>query len=103
MSRDSSVDITDSLRAGGSGDRIPVAARFPEPINTGPGAHPASYTTATGSLQRLERPRFGVDDPPHLAQRLKKGYSYTSTLPLGLRGLFYDKITLLLWRYGGLG
>ena len=27
--------------------------------------------------------------PPHLAPRLKKEYSYTSTPPLGLRGLFW--------------
>jgi len=33
--------------------------------------------------------RQGCDDhPPHLAPRLKKGESYTSTPPLGLRGLF---------------
>jgi hypothetical protein len=33
-----------------SGDRIPVGARFSAPIQTGPGAHPASYTICTGSL-----------------------------------------------------
>ena len=32
----------DSLRAGGSGDRIPVGARFSAPVQTGPGVHPAS-------------------------------------------------------------
>jgi hypothetical protein len=30
----------------------------------------------------------GVDHSPHLAPRLKKEYSYTSTPPLGLRYLF---------------
>jgi hypothetical protein len=30
----------------------------------------------------------GVDHPPHLAPRSKKEYSYTSTPPVGLRGLF---------------
>ena len=35
-----------------------------------------------------ERPVRGVDHPPHLAPRLKKEYSYTSTPPMGLRGLF---------------
>ena len=42
----------DSLRAGRSGDRNPVRARFSTPFQTGPGAHPASRTMGTGSLPR---------------------------------------------------
>ena len=41
---------SDSLRAERSGDRIPVEARFSSPVQTGPVAHPASYTTGTGSF-----------------------------------------------------
>jgi hypothetical protein len=41
---------SDSLRAGRSGHRIPVGARFSAPVQTGPGAQPASYTMGTGSL-----------------------------------------------------
>jgi hypothetical protein len=41
---------SDSLRAGRSGDRIPVEARFSAPVQTGPGAHPASCTVSTGSF-----------------------------------------------------
>jgi hypothetical protein len=37
------------LRDGRSGDRIPVGAVFSTTVQTGPGAHPASYTTCTGS------------------------------------------------------
>ena len=37
------------LRAGGSGDRIPLERDFPS-AQTSPGAHPASYTMGTGSL-----------------------------------------------------
>ena len=43
---------SDSLRAGRSGDRIPVKARFSVPLQTGPGDHRASYTMSTGSLSR---------------------------------------------------
>ena len=43
---------SDSLRTAWSGDRIPVKARFSAPVQTGPGAHPTSYTTGTGSLSR---------------------------------------------------
>jgi hypothetical protein len=33
---------SDWLRAGRSGDRIPVEAKFSTPVQTGPGAHPTS-------------------------------------------------------------
>ena len=51
MGRDSSVGIA-TRYAGRSGDRIPVGARFSAPVQTGPGASPASYTMGTGSLSR---------------------------------------------------
>ena len=43
---------SDSLRAGQSRDRIPVGGRkrFSSPVQTGPVAHPVSYTMGTGSL-----------------------------------------------------
>jgi hypothetical protein len=43
---------SDSLRTGRSGDRIPVGARFSALVQTGPGAHPASYTMGTRSVSR---------------------------------------------------
>jgi hypothetical protein len=52
------------LRAGRSGDRIPVGARFSIPVQTGPEAHPASYTMGTVSFPRAKRPARGIDHPP---------------------------------------
>jgi len=44
-------------------------------------------------------PGRNLDHPPHLESRLKKGYSYTSTPPLGLRGLFEGELYLYLYLY----
>jgi len=40
-----------------------VVARFPAPAQTGPVAHPASYTMSTGSFPGVKWPRRGVDHP----------------------------------------
>jgi hypothetical protein len=61
------------------GNRIPVGARFSSPIQTGPRGHPAPYTMDTGSFPGLKRSGRGVNYSPHLAPRLKKECSYTST------------------------
>jgi hypothetical protein len=55
---------SDSLRAGRSWDRIPVGARFSAPVQTGPGAHPASCTMGTGYFPGVKRPGRGADQPP---------------------------------------
>ena len=74
--------------AGRSGNRVPVGARFSPPIQTGPRAHPAPYTS-TGSLSPgLSGRRVALTTHPHLAPRLKKEQSCTSSLPLGLHNLF---------------
>jgi len=44
-----------------------VAERFSAPVQNGPGAHPASYTTGIWSIPVVKRPERGVDHPPHLA------------------------------------
>jgi hypothetical protein len=54
----------DCLRAGRSGDRIPVGARFFASVQTGPGAHPASCTMGTGSFPGIKSGR-GVALTPH--------------------------------------
>ena len=86
--RDSSVGIATRYELDGPGIESRWGAKFSAPIQTGPGAHPASYTMGTGSLPGVKRPGRGVDHPPHLAPTLKEEYSYTSAPPLGLRGLF---------------
>ena len=84
VGRCSSVGIATELRAGRSGDRIPVRARFSAPVQTGPGAHPASCTMGTGSFPGVKSGR-GVTLTPHplLVPLVMKEYSYTSTLPMG--------------------
>jgi hypothetical protein len=54
----------DWLQAGRSGDRIPVRARFSAPVQTGPGAHPASCTMGTESFPGVKSGR-GVTLTPH--------------------------------------
>jgi hypothetical protein len=56
--------VTGWLRAGRSGDQIPVGARFFAHVQTGPGAHPAPCTMGTGSLPGVKRPGRVVDYPP---------------------------------------
>jgi len=53
----------------------------------------------TGSFPGVKRPGRGVDHPPQIAPRLKKEYSYISTPPLGLRGLFKGEFYLYLYIY----
>ena len=55
---------SDWLRAGRSGDRMPVGAKFSAPVQTGPGDHPASCTMGTGSFRGVKSGR-GVTLTPH--------------------------------------
>ena len=55
---------SDWLRAGRSGDRIAVGARFSAPVQTDPGAHPTSCTMGTGSFPGVKSGR-GVTLTPH--------------------------------------
>jgi len=75
----SSVDIATRYGLDGPGIESRWAARFSAPVRTGSDAHPASYTMGTGSFPGGKRQGRGVDHPLHLAPRLKKEESYTST------------------------
>jgi len=94
------------LRAGRSGDRIPVGARFSAPLPTGRRAHPASCTMGTGSFPGVKSSRGVTLTPhhllvpwsrksraipllslwavrPHVQASVPVQYRYTSTPPMG--------------------
>jgi hypothetical protein len=64
---------SDLLRAGRSGDRIPVGTRFFAYVQTGPGAHPASCTMSTEPFPRVKRPGRGADHPPPSSAEVENG------------------------------
>ena len=73
MDRDSSVGIAIGYGLDGSGIEPQWGGViFSATVQTGPGAHPASYIMGTGSFLGVKRPERGVDHPPPLAPRLKK-------------------------------
>jgi hypothetical protein len=66
-------------------------------LQTGPGAHPASYTTGTVSFPVIKRLGRGDDYPPHLQPRLRKEYNFTSTPLLGFVACFRVNFTSLYY------
>jgi len=66
------MDCIDWLWPGRSGDRLPLGARFSAPVQTGPGAHPASYTMGTGSFPGVKRSGRGVDHAPPSSAEVKE-------------------------------
>ena len=74
---------SDALRAGGSGDRIPVEARFSTRVQTGPWTHPASYAMGTGYFPGVKRPVRGVDHPAPSSAKDKERVELYINSPLG--------------------
>ena len=64
VGRDSSVGTATRYGLDGPGIECRWGAGFSAPVQTGPGAHPAPYTTGTGSLSREQSGR-GVGLPTH--------------------------------------
>jgi len=56
--------------------------------------HSLQYNGYRLSLPEVKQSRLGLEHPPHLAPKLKKEYSYTSTPPLALHGLFQGELYL---------
>ena len=68
--RDGSIGIAIDWAVQGSN---PGEARFSAPVQTGPGAHPPSYTMGTECFSLGESGGgVGLTTQPHLAPRLKK-------------------------------
>ena len=66
---DSSAGIANRYGLSGQGIESRWGARFSAPVQTGPGAHPASYTMSTGSFPGVKRPgRVAVHPPPSSAE-----------------------------------
>jgi hypothetical protein len=65
-----------------------VGAGFSAPVQTGRGAHPASFTMGTGSLSGVKWPGRGVDHPPPSSAEVKERVELYSTPLLDPRGLF---------------
>jgi len=49
-----------------------LEGRFSLPIQTGPGAHPASYTMGTRSFLRVKRWGRGIDHSPPSSAKVKE-------------------------------
>ena len=61
-----------------------MGARFSAPVQTGPVAHPASYTMGTGSFPGVKRPGRGVDHPPQSSDEVNERvelYLYSASRP----------------------
>jgi hypothetical protein len=87
VGRDSSVGIETRYELDGPGIEPRGGGWFSTLVQIGPGAHPASNTMDTSFFPGLKQQGRGFDHPPHLAPRLRKEQSYTSTPHLDLRGL----------------
>ena len=64
--------FSDWLRAGRSGDRIPVGDEVFRTCPDRPWGPPSLLYKGTASAAGVKRPERGVDHIPHLAPRLKK-------------------------------
>ena len=85
-----------SLRAGRYVVLIPVCTRFSTLVQSGPGAHAASYTIGTWSLSGgVNRPGRGVYHRSHLTSKLKKEQNYNCT-PQDLHSLLWGSFLPLL-------
>ena len=84
------LGIATGYGAGRSGDQISVGARFSAPVQTGPGAHPASYRMPD-LFPGGKRPGRGDDHPPPPSAKVKERVE--------LRDLSRVRFTLYIYIY----
>ena len=72
VGQDSAVGIASRYGLDGPGIESLWWATFSAPVQTGPGAHPASCTMGTGSVPRVKQPGRGVDHPPPSSAEVKE-------------------------------
>ena len=87
MGLDISVGIATAYGLDGPGIESQLEARYSAPVQTGPVAHPASYTMGAGSFLGVKRPGRGVDHSPPTS---------APTPSLGLRSMFQSDLYLYL-------
>jgi hypothetical protein len=83
VGRDSVIGIATRYRLDGPGIESRWRARFSAPVQTGPVAHPASYTMGTGSFSGVKRPGTGVDRPPPSSAEVKERVELYLYFPSG--------------------
>jgi hypothetical protein len=84
MDRDSSVGIAIRYGLYGRGIESLWGRDFPRPVQTGPAAHPTSYTMGTGSFPGVKRPGRGLDHPPRSSAEVKERVELYLYSPFGL-------------------
>jgi len=72
VGHDSSVGIATHYGLDGPGIESRWGVRFAAPVQTGPGAHPSSYTMGTGSFPGVKPPGRGIDHPPPSSAEVKE-------------------------------
>jgi hypothetical protein len=95
--RDSSVGMATSYGLDGPVIESRWGVIFSAPVQTSPGAHPASYTMGTGSFPGVKRPGRDADHPLPSSSEVKERVELYFYPPLGIRDLFWGD--LYLYRY----
>ena len=93
LCRDGRIFVGLSIKSSESYSNCPLivswwGARFFAPVQTGPGAHPATYKMGTGSFLRVKRPGRDVDHPHTSSFQVKERVELYLYSPLSLHGLF---------------
>ena len=82
VGQDSTVSIATRYGLGSPEIESPFGARYSASVQTGPGAHPISYTMGTGPFRGVKRPGCGVDYPHLSSADVKEGVELYLYYPL---------------------